>query len=162
MSDFGTAPHCFGSLLCAASGESAGSFSAHRGRVTAVAQLPVGQGVGLALTAGQDCAARLWKLPPPEASGNAEDPDSRKKKGGPVKGPAPELLAVYKGHTDSVAALAVSPAGERFASGGWDSGIHIWRTGGASRRVMHRVRHTIAVELINPNGREIYPIFQTF
>ena len=95
-------------------------------------QLPAAQGEGLALTAGQDCAARLWKLPPPEATGNTEEPAAGKKAGGPVKGPEPELLAVYKAHTDSVAALAVSPVGERFASGGWDGGIHIWRTGEAT------------------------------
>ena len=43
--------------------------------------------------------------------------------------PQATLVAVYKGHTDTVAALAAAPGGGQFASAGWDGAVHIWRTG---------------------------------
>lgn len=46
----------------AGGGDSAGSFAAHRGRITAVVPLPEEQGERLLVTSGQDGAARLWRL----------------------------------------------------------------------------------------------------
>lgn len=99
-------------------GAPTGSFSAHKGRITSVVALPAGQqeagSGGLALTAGQDGASRLWRL-----NGNATESSAD----------AATLVAVCKGHKDSVAALAAAPNGGQFASAGWDGAIHIWRTG---------------------------------
>ncbi len=41
-------------------------------------------------------------------------------------------MAEYRGHSDSVAALAAAPGGARFASGGWDGAVHVWDTGTAT------------------------------
>lgn len=99
-------------------GTSAGSFAAHKGRVTSAALLPGAANAQqqLALTAGQDGAARLWQL---DASATESSSD------------AATLVAVYTGHADSVAALAAAPDGGQFATGGWDGAVHIWRTGAA-------------------------------
>lgn len=42
------------------------------------------------------------------------------------------VVAEYRGHTDSVAALAAGPGGDCFASGGWDGALHVWGTGAST------------------------------
>ena len=42
-----------------------------------------------------------------------------------------EVAAVYRGHTDAVESVAVSPAGDLCASGSWDASICVWRTSAA-------------------------------
>lgn len=42
---------------------------------------------------------------------------------------AAQLTATFKGHTDCVEALAVSPSGQLLASAGWDGQLLIWRAG---------------------------------
>ena len=74
----------------------------------------------LALTAGQDGSSQLWQL---RDSSNATE----------SSGDAATLVAVCRAHTDTVAALAAAPAGDHFASAGWDGTVHIWRTGAGSR-----------------------------
>ena len=88
---------------------------AHKNGINAVSQLPSHQGP-LALSAGKDHVIRLWSIPALQAtpSGNAE---------------VAKCLAVYKGHSDAVEAVASSPSGAAFCSGSWDGNVHLWRTG---------------------------------
>lgn len=69
-----------------------------------------------ACVAGKDHSIRLWAVPEQQAVQSVEaEPLS--------------CTAAYKGHTDAVEAIAVSPGGNTFCSGGWDAHVHIWRTG---------------------------------
>ena len=52
------------------------------------------------------------------------------------------IMAVRRGHADSLASVGVSPDGSRFVSGGWDGAIHVWRTG-ARLGVMHITLHAV-------------------
>lgn len=80
--------------------------------MTCVAARPSedGTGAALLLTGSKDGNARAWS-----ASSAA---------GGGVTTCA---LAVMRGHTEGVAAVAASPDGQRCATGGWDSSLRLWR-----------------------------------
>lgn len=131
-----------------------GDFQAHKGRVTAVAALPAASAGKnthrLVITSGTDGAARLWRLNSAaerttastnasadvaaadgraygRANGRANGTDAAAE----AAGDTAEEIAEYRGHSDSVAAVAVAPAGTRFASCGWDGSIHVWDTGEA-------------------------------
>lgn len=108
-------------------GDCLAGFAAHAGGVTAAAWLPESQG-SLLLTAGKDASVRLWEVPTPSSG------KGRSGKSSGAAAPAdPRLVSVCAGHSDTVAALAVSPSGEVAASGGWDGKLSLWATG---RRVV--------------------------
>ncbi|KFM23298.1 Ribosome biogenesis protein WDR12-like protein [Auxenochlorella protothecoides] len=71
-------------------------------------------GLGLAAAGDEGCVG-VWELGP----------------GGAVPA-APRQLVSLRGHTDAVAALAFSPDSALLASGGWDRGLHLWRSADAA------------------------------
>ena len=72
------------------------------------------------VSASNDHTLRLWRLSGIDADGSL---------GRKVAG---ECVAVYRGHTDTVQAVAVSPDRPMVASGSWDKTIKIWRIPAAS------------------------------
>jgi WD40 repeat protein len=80
----------------------------HEQPVRVVACTPPGSGYNWCLTGCADGSIRLWDLD---------------------KGDAPPLRVIKdRGHRTAVTALAFSPDGKYFASGGEDSMIYLWRT----------------------------------
>ncbi|KAF5837496.1 WD40-repeat-containing domain protein [Dunaliella salina] len=86
------------------------SWKAHASGINALACSTTSAGHRLVVSAGKDRAVLLWQLPS-------------------SSGASPDLVASYKGHTDSVEALAISPDGRHLASSGWDGSLRMWRMG---------------------------------
>ena len=93
----------------------------HAGAVNALAPLPAGvvEGGGFA-SAGEDGRIALW----------------------PAR-PAPQPARVLEGHTEPVAALALSPDGRSLASAAWDGTARVWPLAGGEARVLEGHRGNV-------------------
>lgn len=113
---------------------------AHKGGVNTVCAIPSSTpspSQPLLLSAGKDHKARLWSgipLTSPASNGKLASETRHGQiglangMGHPQQDPL-QAVAVYGGHTDAVQCAAVSPAGSRLATGGWDHGLMLWPTG---------------------------------
>jgi cytochrome c len=97
----------------------------HAGAVNALAPLPEG---GFA-SAGEDGRIALW----------------------PAR-PGAQPARVLEGHTEPVAALAVSPDGRVLASAAWDGTARVWRLAGGEARVLEGHRGNVNGVAILPGG----------
>jgi len=90
------------------SGELVTALSGHDDAVAAVAWVPQTDSVDLhkCVTGSFDETLRVWAVD--------------------LGGRSAECTAVYQGHSDAVAAVAVQPTGSMFASGGADREIRLW------------------------------------
>ncbi len=95
------------------------SFAAHKGPIKAVLAAPIGAG-RLLVTAGNDMVARVWRGVPEAAAAAAGG-------GGAAQ---PEVVAVLRGHGEGIEAAVASPDGAWCCTGGWDSKLLLWRSGG--------------------------------
>lgn len=97
----------------------------HAGAVNALAPLPGG---GFA-SAGEDGRIALWPARP------GAQPDR-----------------VLEGHTEPVAALALSPDGRRLASAAWDGTGRVWDLAGGEVRVLEGHRGNVNAVAFRPDG----------
>lgn len=97
----------------------------HAGAVNALAPLPGG---GFA-SAGEDGRIALWPAQP------AAQPDR-----------------VLEGHSEPVAALALSPDGRFLGSAAWDGTARIWRLADGSARVLEGHRGNVNAIVFRPDG----------
>jgi cytochrome c len=97
----------------------------HAGAVNALAPLPEG---GFA-SAGEDGRIALWHARP-----------------------GAQPARVLEGHTEPVAALAVSPDGRVLASAAWDGTARVWRLAGGEARVLEGHRGNVNGVAILPGG----------
>lgn len=102
----------------------------HAGAVNALAALPdsLFPGGGFA-SAGEDGRIALW----------------------PAR-PGAQPARVLEGHTEPVAALALSPDGRRLASAAWDGTARVWDLAGGAARVLEGHRGNVNGVVFRPDG----------
>ena len=105
-------------------------LAALSGHVGAVADVALHLSAGLLVSVGDDHTARIWKLPPLEQEPKPEDYVSPS-----LDPPSGEAVAVvqplrtWPAGQESVRAIAVTPDGQRTATGGDEDGpIRLWET----------------------------------
>ena len=115
-------------------------LDAHEGALSALATSWNGS---FAVSAGKDCAIRLWGRPV-DAAENADSPSAWKN------------LLELDGHVDWVRALALAPNDRYLASGGWDQVVYLWdlATGRRLRSLPERVKGVSQLEFA-PDGRTL-------
>ncbi|MBQ9800116.1 MAG: protein kinase, partial [Thermoguttaceae bacterium] len=116
-------------------------LDAHEGPLSALATSWNGS---FAVSAGKDCAIRLWGRPVDAADSNADSPSAWKN------------LLELDGHVDWIRALALSPNDRYLASGGWDQVVYLWdlASGRRLRSLPERVKGVAQLEFA-PDGRTL-------
>ncbi len=116
-------------------------LDAHEGPISALATSWNGS---FAVSAGKDCAIRLWGRPVDAADLNADTPSAWRN------------LLELDGHVDWIRALALSPNDRYLASGGWDQVVYIWdlASGRRLRSLPERVKGVSQLEFA-PDGRTL-------
>lgn len=116
-------------------------LDAHEGPLSALATSWNGS---FAVSAGKDCAIRLWGRPVDAADSNADSASAWKN------------LLELDGHVDWIRALALSPNDRYLASGGWDQVVYLWdlASGRRLRSLPERVKGVSQLEFA-PDGRTL-------
>ncbi|MBP3531060.1 MAG: protein kinase [Thermoguttaceae bacterium] len=122
-------------------------LDAHEGPLSALATSWNGS---FAVSAGKDCAIRLWGRPVDAAetavgaSARLDSPSAWKN------------LLELEGHVDWIRALALSPNDRYLASGGWDQVVYLWdlASGRRLRSLPERVKGVSQLEFA-PDGRTL-------
>ncbi|MBP3557016.1 MAG: protein kinase [Thermoguttaceae bacterium] len=116
-------------------------LAAHDGPLSALATSWNGS---FAVSAGKDCAIRLWGRPVDASDANADSPSAWKN------------LLELEGHVDWIRALALSPNDRYLASGGWDQVVYLWdlTSGRRLRSLPERVKGVSQLEFA-PDGRTL-------
>lgn len=129
-------------------------LDAHEGPLSALATSWNGS---FAVSAGKDCAIRLWGHPVDAADGaNASDSRARLASSNADSPSAWRNLLELEGHVDWIRALALSPNDRYLASGGWDQVVYLWdlASGRRLRSLPERVKGVSQLEFA-PGGRTL-------
>ncbi len=127
-------------------------LAAHEGPLSALATSWNGS---FAVSAGKDCAIRLWGRPLAEVE-NAANSRDRLGSSNADSPSAWKNLLELDGHVDWIRALALSPNDRYLASGGWDQVVYLWdlASGRRLRSLPERVKGVSQLEFA-PDGRTL-------